>query len=316
MPKGRKKPNSKKGIKKVSIYNRILRELTAIDKKLPQEYKISYKDRQKQASKIYQEKYKQLPKIKRYVKDIKKDVQRYYDKRKPDIDCNPNLLPINLYAAPIEWFLIDSHIREMLPKCIYIRVNAGNRGRTKIFNTRNYDYTRSGVRQIVDNLQDAKGFKGKSNNYLWSGYIKLKPNKPNNGTPENYFIDYVLHTPTGNALDATTETRFKGKPTASRKKLEKKIMEVISERRNKVKKTKQHKAQFRKQFPTKIKELNKLKGIIARSKGKKAANKAKFNSKYNSTLKKVEKELSNGYITNKQYSKYLQKLFSIKPHRK
>jgi hypothetical protein len=79
----------------------------------------------------------------------------------------------------------------VLPECLDVRVNGGQYGVTKIFNTSNYSYYSDGVQKIIENIR--KDIDNSSGRAYFSGIVKLKPRRKNNGEGQNYFVDYVLY---------------------------------------------------------------------------------------------------------------------------
>jgi hypothetical protein len=72
-----------------------------------------------------------------------------------------------------------------------VRVNGGSYGKTKIFNTSNYGYYTDGVQKIIEAIRvDVENNSGRA---YFSGIVKLKPKKKDNGDGQNYFVDYVLY---------------------------------------------------------------------------------------------------------------------------
>ena len=170
------------------VYNKILKEFTRINKTLPEDRKVSLADRRKYIKDKVFPQFKGLPPSKVGVKAIRKEIEGVLDSIIPQEGCDPNIISPSVYAD-VMWFELDEFIRDVLPKCIYIRVDADNLGATKIFNTLNYDYNRSGVRALLDKIREEVG---NSSDASFTGVKKLKPNKANDGTPENYYIDFIL----------------------------------------------------------------------------------------------------------------------------
>jgi hypothetical protein len=75
-------------------------------------------------------------------------------------------------------------------------------GKTKIFNTDNYSYYSDGVRKIVESIRDYMATND-SGEAFFNGVVKLKNRKPNNGNPENYFVEYVLFINDSSEVDDT-----------------------------------------------------------------------------------------------------------------
>jgi hypothetical protein len=172
----------------VRLYNKILKEFTRINESLPEDRKVSLADRRKYISERVYPQFKGTHPYKVGVKAIRKEIDGVLNSIVPQEGCDPNVISPSVYAD-VMWFELDEFIRDVLPKCIFIRVDGDSSGKTKIFNTLNYDYNRSGVRKIIDKIRlEVKN----SSDASFTGVKKLKPNKANDGTPENYFIDFIL----------------------------------------------------------------------------------------------------------------------------
>jgi len=174
--------------KGVRLYNKILKEFTRVNNSLPEDRKVSLADRRKYITEVLYPQFKGIDPTKVGVKAIRKGIDGVVSSIIPQEGCDPNIISPSVYAD-VMWFELDEFIRDVLPKCIFIRVDGDSSGKTKIFNTLNYDYNGSGVRKIIDKIRlEVKN----SSDASFTGVKKLKPNKANDGTPENYFIDFVL----------------------------------------------------------------------------------------------------------------------------
>ena len=175
--------------KGVSLYNKILKEFTEINNQLPIERRLSIEERRKYISERIYPQYKGTSPSRVSKGAINISVFQVLDTLAPKEECNPNYVSPSVYDD-VEWFGLDEFISEVLPKCINMKVSAGQFGETKIFNTINYNYNRSGVRSIIDGVRDF--VENESGGASFSGVKKLRKGKTNDGTPENYYIDMVL----------------------------------------------------------------------------------------------------------------------------
>lgn len=212
--------------RKPSKYNKVLKQLTKINEKLPEDQKLSIKERRRI---VREEILPQLDGIaysRLRVKDINGRLFKVLDKIPPKEICDINYLDLSNFAV-VEWFSLDETISELVPDCIYVKVSAGSYGETRIFNTVNYDYNKRGVRDIVESIrQDAENSSGF---YVFSALKKLRPRRLNDGTPENYYLDFVLYVndiPLGN----TEEIEYKIPATRNNRKKKTKIKQAIEER--------------------------------------------------------------------------------------
>jgi hypothetical protein len=172
-----------------TTYNRILKEFTKLNNKLPEDRKLSIQERRKIIRDKILPRYKNVPAYKIKVKQLKSEIVKVYDKIPPKEICDLNYLDLSNFQS-VEWFALDETITELIPDCVYVKVSASEYGDTKIFNTRDYEYGKKGVRKIVEAIRpDAENESGK---FVFSGIKKLRPRKRNDGTPENYYLDFVL----------------------------------------------------------------------------------------------------------------------------
>ena len=192
-----------------------------------------------------------------------------------------------------------------MPDCIFVKVNAGEYGETKVFNTRNYEYNKSGVRDIIENVRPL----AENTSALdFSGYQKLRSGKKNDGTPENYYIEFILNInaePQGN----TNVTKFAlskdDKPT------QRKVRATIIEKINQLKSKKRKKVRARKTLAKNI-ELQKALGKIIEKK-KSPAEKKKwvvhYQKSYEKLRKAMDRDFKAGLLTEAQYKAALKNLF-------
>ena len=170
------------------LYGKILKEFTRINNELPDDRKLSIADRRKYVSNELYPQFKGINPKRVGKKAISESVFNVLETIVPKEGCNINYISPADYND-IAYFELDEFITSILPPCINIKIDAGNFGETKIFNTLNYNYKRSRLSNIVDKIR--KEAKNKSTAFF-TGYKSLKPNKANDGTPENYYIHFVL----------------------------------------------------------------------------------------------------------------------------
>ena len=175
-------PNKKKRVpvsdlKGIKLYNFLLKQLSEQNKKSKTKQKLSLAGKRKIVSEQLYPKFKAGLAVTQ--KDIKKEVGVLIRGLAPKEICNPLYLS-EAYLAFIEYYEIDNHIRTVLPDCLDVRVNAGYLGKTQIFNTNNYGYYSSGVKKIIENIRKELD-ENKSGMAEFSGVVKVKPKKPNDG---------------------------------------------------------------------------------------------------------------------------------------
>lgn len=296
--------------KRKSTYSVISKQFTKLNKKLPEEKKIAYRDRIKIIKEDILPKFKGVPKSKLRIKPINAAINASIDKIPPKEICDLNFIDVAAEYGYVEWFALDETISEIVPDCVYVKVTAGQFGETNIFNTRNYEYNKSGVRAIVEDIRIPAA--NTSGRYFFSGYQKLRPNKRNNGKPENYYLDFVLFemdasgnmTPWGNTDSTKFELKKNKENTAKKKKIkniiEKKIkgLSVKRQARSRARKSVE---QTKQNFGKIITKLSKRKD---QDKAAKVAREILINE-----MEKLNKLRKEGKITEKQYKDAFEKLF-------
>lgn len=217
--------NSKKRVKisdlkGIKLYNFLLKRLAEENEKRPKKQQIGINRRREIVSKQLYPQFKKEPKI--LAGSVNAAIRKIVTKLPPAEICNPLLLS-EAYLAFVEYYEIDNHIRTVLPDCLDVKVNAGYLGKTKIFNTRNYSYNGDGVRKIIENIRKELE-ENKSGIAFFNGVVKLKPKKPNDGTPENYYVEYILYI--NNTPEADDTGVIYDVPKNEKRKTEKKVEKV------------------------------------------------------------------------------------------
>ena len=296
MAKSRKNTKPNNGAK---LYNKILKEFTKVNKGLPEDRQLSLEERRKYISEKIYPQFKGTHPSKVGVKVINKEVLTVLDTILPKEGCDVNLLSPSTYTE-IMWFELDDYIQNVLPKCIYIRVDADNLGSTKIFNTLNYDYNRSGLRAILDKLRTEVN---NSSSASFTGIKKLKKGKPNDGTPENYFIDFVL------VLGGIPSQPIEPVIVTLNKEQKKKstsIRNVILTRVKELNNKKKRKKRARKKALDSIKTLKDKNKRLLRAKSKDYKNRLIFEriKEFLKAKKSIQTAYNRGNMTKEQYDKY------------
>ena len=299
--------------KKTTTYNRILKEFTKINNTLPEDRKLSIKERRAIIKEQVLPKYKDVPAYKVRVKTLKGQLLRIYDKLPPKEICDLNYLDASEFAF-VEWFLLDETIGELVPDCVFVKVSAGEYGETRIFNTRNYEYGGKGVRDIVEEIRpNAEGASGK---FIFSGYKKLRPKKLNDGTPENYYLDFVLfiidkkgrEKPQGDV----EEIEFEVPKTRDNRKKKTKVKQIIEGRIKALKVKKDSRKRTRKTISKNLDLFNKISKRVVKSKDSKTykakAWKMEQNKLFSKLFDQIEKAYKDGKMTKIQYQKSKEKL--------
>jgi len=180
--------NKYSNLKGIKLYNALLKELGEANKKAKNSQRLSPSQRRKIVSEQLYPKFRDTPRV--LVGQVNKDIRGIVKGLPPIEICNPLYLS-EAYLSFVEYYEINNHIIRVLPECLDVRVNAGQFGVTKIFNTSNYSYYSDGVQRIIENIR--KDVDNNSGRAYFSGIVKLKPRRKNNGEGQNYFVDYVLY---------------------------------------------------------------------------------------------------------------------------
>jgi hypothetical protein len=294
--------------KRSTTYHKILKEFTKINDKLPEERKLSIQERRRIIKEKILPRYKGKPKSKFKITKVKSVILREVGKVPPKEICNLNYLDLSTFAF-VEWFALDETINQIVPDCVYIKVTAGDYGETGIFNTRNYQYGRNGVRRIIENIRpDAENESGR---FIFTGIKKLRPRKANNGDAENYYLDFVLNIldnrgnsdPQGDVEEIEFIVPKSRKITRKRAK----IKNVIEDRIKSLKKQRDKKRRAKKTLQKNVTKFVKSSQKVQKLK-KKAPAAVTRDKQFRHTAKLLDKYLADGVITQYQYDKSLQRM--------
>ena len=294
----RKSRNVNKG---VAVYNRILREFTKINNQLPEDRKLSLAQRRSLISEQIFPQYAGIPEYKLRVRELRNRIISVIEPIPPKEICDINL--IDPAALPIiDVFGIDEYLQTVVPDCIYVRVNDDEFGTTKIFNTREYNYTRSGVRAIVENIRSAMDDGMLPSTVDFAGYKKLRPKKRNDGTPENYFLDFILNV-AGEPIADSTVVQYDLPRTKEVKKKETKVRNILLNRLKQLASKKRRKKRSTKTHRTNVTKLKKIKKRINRATRTKTIKNLnlKLLELYNKTMVSLDRDFENGLMTPEQY---------------
>jgi hypothetical protein len=296
--------------KRKSKYNIILKEFTKINNKLPEDKKISIKDRRRIVKEQILPQFQNTSASGLRKRPIRAAINSAYSSIPPKEICDLNYIDVASEYAYVEWFALDETISELVPDCVYVKVTAGQFGETRIFNTRNYEYGRAGVRMIVETIRpEAENTSGR---YVFSGYQKLRPRKRNNGNPENYYLDFVLfeidtrgnQTPMG----STESTRFEVAKTRENRKKKTKIKNIIEGKIKSLKQKRDKRKRAKKTLDKNIGSFSKQVKKLSKSKNQEQA-RATAREQFLKSLELLEKYKKEGKITEKQYKAAFDKLF-------
>lgn len=295
--------------RKPTKYNRILKEFTKLNNKLPEENKLSIKLRREIIKKVILPQYEGVPQYKIRLKPLKNLLIKEIEKVPPKEICDINYIDSSEFAF-VEWYSLDETISELVPDCVFVKVTAGEYGETRIFNTRDYDYGRNGVKDIVEEIRpDADNSSGK---FIFSGYKKLRPRKKNDGTPENYYLDFVLFLidKKGNeiAQGETESVKFDLPKTRETRSKKTQVKHIIEDRIKKLKTKKDSKRRAKKTLEKNIKEFSVVAKRLAKAKKPNVNTVNAFNKKFVKAAELLEKYYAQGKLTQIQYERNLEKI--------
>ena len=240
-------------LKGIKLYNALLKQLGEANRKAKGSQLLSVSERRAIVSKDLYPKFKE----KASVRELNRDIKGIITALPPQEVCNPLYLSTS-YLTAVEYYEIDNQIKRQLPQCLDIRVNGGAYGMTKIFNTSNYNYYSDGVRKIIEKVrQDVQNNSGTA---YFTGIVKVKPRRKNDGNGDNYFVDYVLYiNDEPEASDEGTDFLLPKKEDKKVKKvrdfLSVKFNELVKEKKKRQRQAKKKKAEAKIKEPKEQKRL-------------------------------------------------------------
>lgn len=187
MKKGSKKVRVER-LRGLALYNYIFKWVSATNKRLADRQQLGLEGKRKKASLVYN-KFKKQGSF--TATEIRSDITKSLEGLPPIEICNPLYLSA-FQLQDIEYYQIDEHLRNVLPDCLDVRINAGSLGYTRIFNTRNYNYYKNNVRRIVENIRRYLR-ENTSGQAVFNGVVRLKNGRKNDGNGNNYFVEFFLY---------------------------------------------------------------------------------------------------------------------------
>jgi hypothetical protein len=212
-------------LKGTKLYWYIYRVLGELDKKDKGTKNLTSDEKRKIVSERLFPKFKEGLKSAKELKDAIKEI---LEERFSDDECNPLFIPQEDLLF-INFWEIDVYIKK-LPPCIDVIVNAGEYGITEMFNTENYNYYGSGVKDIVEILREEFGNNSPAN--YFNGIVKLKEGKQNNGKSENYYVEYILFI-NDEPVSDDSQIEYKLSKKQAKKKTE--VQDILSAKLKKLK---------------------------------------------------------------------------------
>ena len=276
-------------LKGIKLYNFLLKRLGEENKKLPNQQRLGITKRRDIVSQELYPKFKNKAKI--LAREINSDLKRVVKSLPPKEICNPLYLS-EAYLAFVEYYELDNHIRTVLPDCLDVKVNAGQYGKTKVFNTRNYNYNSDGVKKIIENVREDLA-KNQSGMAYFNGVVKLKPKKKNDGTPDNYYVEYILYV--NDQPEANDDPIDFDLPKTEQKKVDK-VQDYLADK-----------------FKTLQKEKRKRKRIAKKAEPKKPAEQKKeITQAVRKALNSLKLLVKQGVITQQQFEKQKKSILAYK----
>ena len=303
MVKSRKNIKVNDGVK---LYNKILREFSKVNSRLPEDRQITIQERRKYVSENVYPQFKGKKSTEVKVSDIKEQVLITYSTLFPKGATNVNLISPSIYSD-VMWFELDDFIRDVLPKGIFIRIDGDSAGSTRIFNTNTYDYNKSGVRKVLDKIREEVN---NSSDASFTGVRKLRSGKKNDGKPENYFIDFVLVI---NSVPTKSITPVPFKLDKSQKKQATSVRNVILQRVKQLTNKRKRKKNARKTAKKNLKEAKKL--VVRQRNAKSSDYKRRLAEEkikqYNKSQRHLDSAYNKGNLTKEQYDKFTKELLRL-----
>ncbi len=263
---GKKITRYKASQKRSSVYNRVVKEVATINRNLPENRRLGRSELYEFVSKKIYPKYKGLPKSQLRIEKLRDFIFNKIQWIPRKKGCNVIAIPLDK-CQDIPYYEVEDFIRQVLPPCINMQVNGDGFGGTKIFNTRDFSYYASGVADITNAINEhvsrRPNRRGISPGQRYFGEIQLIPNKPNDGDPENYYLEMVLR---GEDVEQEEKPRIKPPKRKKRSKRQKfqerSIKEYIRERLSNMKTQKSKIKGIRHRLEVMIYKFNQnLKGV-------------------------------------------------------
>ena len=303
----------------ILLYNLLLKEVSAINRHLPEDRKLSLRDRYKLITEKLYPKYKGQSASKVRKLQLRDLIYKTLKRLPKKAGCNVLAIPEEAYQE-IPYYELDdflsgsddpgSQSQGVLPKCVFVMINAGDQfGRTPIFNTRDYDYYHSGVDRITNNINNwVRNLPGGKRNNLYPvyfGQIQVRPNKKNDADPESYYIEMILEikgTPADEKESVKVPKRKKSKKELKSdqaiKKYVKQQMKNLKAEKSKVKAIKR----------SVYKNINDAK-IVLKQKKIPAAVKVQFlKDQFKSEKQKLTKHFKQNILTKYQYEALIRQI--------
>jgi hypothetical protein len=222
----------------VRLYGLLMKELTAYNNRLPLESRYSIAHRRRIIKEYLYPQFKGKAYKEKSLKNIRSAINNIGDVVEPVEICNLNYLSPVAYQF-IEYYALDNFFTNVLPRCVFAKVSAGQFGETDEFSTEDYNYSGSGVRDIVEEVRDY--VLNQSGYCSFTGYVKVRDGRKNDGLPDSYYLDLIAYLDGEPVRDTIPEPERYEPPKGQKRKASKaksKVKKVIDERLKEFKKIK------------------------------------------------------------------------------
>lgn len=290
--------------KPILLYNLLLKEVSAINRNLPEDRKLSVRERRELISKKIYPKYKDQGLTRIRLKPLRdklvKSIQRI--PKKPG--CDVLAIPPETFQDVV-YYEIEQFIESILPNCIYIKIDAGKFGSTNIFNTRDFNYYSTGIAEITNKINEhSRQKKLKSSTVpVYNGRVNIRPDRKNDGTPDNYFLEMVL-TDSGPHAKLTIIIPKK-KKTKRELQRENNVKEYIKERLKTIKTEQSAFKNIKRKISSTFRQMEVISKVRYLSDEEKARVK---NKTYKALIKKMRAYFDEGKLTKTKYRRFIRQI--------
>lgn len=263
---------------------------------------MSMPERRALISKKIYPKYKQEARTRIRLTPLRDQLYRTIKRLPKKQGCDVLAIPPSTYSD-IPYYEIESFTDNIVPDCIYIKINARTFGSTSIFNTRDFNYYSSGLSEITNRINEWARASGKKNSPVleYNGFIMTRPGKKNDGIPESYYLEMILAGP--GRQPVTKQPKIPHiKKTKAQERREANVKKYVISR---MKSSRQAKSVFKKIKSAISKEIQSVERTMTLTFiPKKQRLKIKEQS-YHNQVKKIGKYLKDGKISEKKYRTFL-----------
>lgn len=298
--------------KGILIYNLLMKEITKINKHLPEDRKMSIKERREiLSSKIYP-KYRNANRTKIRLTPLREKLLNTIRRTPKKEGCDVLAIPPDVYTD-VPYYEIESLIENILPKCIYIRIDAGEFGQTSVFNTRDFNYYSSGLSDITNKInEDARNRRLHTSTVpVYNGNINLRPGKKNDGDPISYYLEMVLaglkRKPVKGKKPVALKIPVK-KKTKKQVKREANVKQYVREQEKKLKQQKSVFKRIRKEVLMAIRDIE----LTKKNKFLKRETKTEITDQiYKGIVQRVKKHYKDEKISDRKYNSIIKQINTV-----